>query len=196
MKKSLLVSIFCVFLMAVFAFTAIIVDSASAYPNMGSNCASCHDGSKSSSKAPAKSSSSSTKSSSSKTTSKTTSKATSQTKAKASVPTTRTITIKLKNQETKGYLVKNTALAPVRKTAALANVYAQWDKANKTITLKTKSATIVLTAGKDVAKVNDQQVKLSAPVRIVNGAAYAPVRFLGDKLGLHVVYQGKAVYVY
>lgn len=204
MKKTTLLSMFCVFLMAIFAFTVINVDSASAYPNMGNNCASCHDGSKApklggSDSAPAKEpakSGSSTKSSSSKTTiSKTTSKATSS-QSKTSAPAASTITIKLNNQDTKGYLVKNTTLAPVRKTAALANVYAQWDNASKTITLKTKSATIILTSGKDVAKVNDQEVKLNAAVKIVNGVAYAPVRFLADNLGLNVVFDGKVVNVY
>lgn len=65
----------------------------------------------------------------------------------------------------------------------------QYSAATKSVTIHNDSTTITLLIDNKTATVNDEQLELDAPVKLVKGRTMVPLRFVGERLGLNVQWE-------
>ncbi|MBQ6893818.1 MAG: copper amine oxidase N-terminal domain-containing protein, partial [Clostridia bacterium] len=82
-------------------------------------------------------------------------------------------------------------MLPVRFVAEAFGAEIGWDGTTSTATVKTADVEIRITIGADIAIVNGKEVKLDSPAFIENSRTYMPVRFVAEKLGATVDWNGE-----
>ncbi len=82
-------------------------------------------------------------------------------------------------------------MLPVRFVADNFGALVLWNGATSTATVKTDDVEIKIVIGSPVAFVNGEDVLLDSPAFIENGRTYLPVRFVADKLGATVEWDGQ-----
>lgn len=87
-------------------------------------------------------------------------------------------------------------LVPIRTLASL-HLEFLWDGQDKIATVKNKDGKYaVLRLNEPTARVNDQEVKLDAPITVVNGRVLVPLRFISEAFGFQVKYEAEQAAVY
>ena len=81
-------------------------------------------------------------------------------------------------------------MLPVRFVAENLGATVEWDGNTSTATLTAKDVKIEITIGATTAKVNGEAVELDSPAFIENSRTYLPVRFVAEKLGGTVTWDG------
>ncbi|MBE6679086.1 MAG: hypothetical protein E7598_01030 [Ruminococcaceae bacterium] len=81
-------------------------------------------------------------------------------------------------------------MLPVRFVADSFGAVVLWNGATSTATVKTDDVEIKIVINSPVAFVNGEDVLLDSPAFIENGRTYLPVRFVADKLGAKVEWDG------
>ena len=81
-------------------------------------------------------------------------------------------------------------MLPVRFVAENLGAKVEWNGATSTATLISEKATIEIVIGKSTAKVNGVETQLDSPAFIENSRTYLPVRFVAEKLGAKVEWNG------
>ena len=81
-------------------------------------------------------------------------------------------------------------MLPVRFVADSFGAVVLWNGATSTATVKTDDVEIKIVIGSPVAFVNGEDVLLDSPAFIENGRTYLPVRFVADKLGATIGWDG------
>jgi len=66
--------------------------------------------------------------------------------------------------------------------------FVNWEQTTKTVTINQNGSSMSLTNGKKTALVNGADVALDASVQIKNGRIMVPLRFIGENLGLQVLW--------
>jgi N-acetylmuramoyl-L-alanine amidase len=92
--------------------------------------------------------------------------------------------------------MNNSVLVPVRVISEELGYKVGWEHLTKTITISNKKQKIILTVEKKEALVNNKEVKLEVPAKIVNGTTIVPLRFVGESMGLEVGWDNKTKTVY
>ncbi len=82
-------------------------------------------------------------------------------------------------------------MLPVRFVAEKLGAFVTWDEATGTATILTEEVEIEITINKAEALVNGESVALDSPAFIENNRTYLPVRFIAEKLGATVTWDGE-----
>ncbi|MGN7762377.1 copper amine oxidase N-terminal domain-containing protein [Paenibacillus sp. 22594] len=85
-----------------------------------------------------------------------------------------------------GQVVSGRVLIPVKAIQSFNGVKMNWNSTTKQLKLQKGESTVLLTAGKSVALVNNKSVSLDVPVTIINGRTLVPIRFVSDALNYNV----------
>ncbi|HHV17475.1 MAG TPA: AMIN domain-containing protein [Thermoanaerobacterales bacterium] len=83
-------------------------------------------------------------------------------------------------------IVNGRTLAPVRVISEKLGAEVYWDNDNRLVQVITPSKTIILKIDDRKALVDEQEVLLDVPAKIVNDRTMVPLRFLGETLGAKV----------
>lgn len=111
--------------------------------------------------------------------------------------------VKLTIGEMKGYVngtahtldaapvIRNSrTMLPVRFVAENLGATVGWDGATSTVTVQSENVSMEIKIGASVAKVNGEEIALDAPAFIENSRTYLPVRFVAERLGASVNWDG------
>jgi len=79
-------------------------------------------------------------------------------------------------------------LVPVKQLSDTLGAQVKWDAAARTVTITRGESVVVLTAGQSQATVNGKRVDAGAAVTIIDGRAYASLRFINEALGSQAVW--------
>lgn len=85
-------------------------------------------------------------------------------------------------------IVTGSTMLPLRDMAEMFGATIDFDAATKEITLKLGKIKVVVTIDSKKAFVNDKEVYLNPPPKIVNAKTYIPVRFITESFGATVSY--------
>ena len=100
------------------------------------------------------------------------------------------ITVELNNKQIKfdnNPVEENgTILVQLRPIVEQLGLTVTWDVDTNTITLNNKTTKVLLKIGSNIAEVNDKEVTLACPVKIIGENTFIPVRFLSESLGAMV----------
>ena len=94
------------------------------------------------------------------------------------------------------FLLNNRTLVPVRVIAERLGADVQWDQSQMKVTIVRDQATLVLWIGSSDAMVNDRKVILDTEPIIRDGRTMVPVRFISERLGAQVNWDGTSRSVY
>ncbi|MEL7563926.1 MAG: stalk domain-containing protein [Dehalobacterium sp.] len=90
-------------------------------------------------------------------------------------------------------LIENgSTLVPMRSFFEALGAEIQWYGSSKTVVGKRGNVSVKLTINQKIAQVNDKDVTLSQPGKIINGSTFIPLRFVGEALGDKVAWDAKA----
>lgn len=87
-------------------------------------------------------------------------------------------------------------LVPMRAIFESLGASVRWNENTRTITGQKDTLQITLVVGSTSAKVNDIQVMLDVPAKIINGRTFVPVRFIAASLNCFVGWQEKTKTIY
>ena len=93
-------------------------------------------------------------------------------------------------QDVQPLMMSGHVMVPVRGIFEMMDVQMNWDEGAQTLTANQGPNNIRLTINSAYATVNDKQVYLDAPVRMVRGRTMVPLRFLSESLGATVDWVG------
>lgn len=82
-------------------------------------------------------------------------------------------------------------LVPMRPFFEALGAEIQWDGPSKTVMGKRGNIVVELTINQKVAQVNNKDVSLSQPGKIINGSTFIPLRFVGEALGDLVIWDAQ-----
>lgn len=85
-----------------------------------------------------------------------------------------------------------TTLVPMRAIFEAMGASVEWNNDTKTVTSKKGNITVVLTLDKDTAMVNDKEISLAVPAKLVNGNTMVPLRFVSESMGAEVNWDGES----
>ncbi|MFB9324705.1 copper amine oxidase N-terminal domain-containing protein [Paenibacillus aurantiacus] len=86
---------------------------------------------------------------------------------------------------------KGRTLVPIRALASL-DLEFLWDGRDKIATVKNKDGKYaMLRLDETMARVNGQEVKLDAPVTVIQGRVFVPLRFISEAFGFQVQYDAE-----
>jgi len=88
-------------------------------------------------------------------------------------------------------IIRNSrTMLPVRFVAESLGATVGWDGATSTVTVTGAGVQLEIKIGAATAKVNGEEVALDSPAFIENSRTYLPVRFVAEKLGATVAWEG------
>ncbi|MED5017547.1 family 10 glycosylhydrolase [Paenibacillus chibensis] len=98
------------------------------------------------------------------------------------------------NSDVAPYIIPkvNVTMVPLRVISEGLGASVNWEQASKTVSINGSGSSLALTSGKKTALVNGSAVALDASVDIKNGRIMVPLRFVGENLGLQVVWNQAA----
>ena len=83
-------------------------------------------------------------------------------------------------------LINDRTMVPLRGIFETLGADVGWDDPTQTVTAKKGEITITLQIENKIAKVNDKEVELDVPAKLVNERTMVPVRFVSESLGCKV----------
>ncbi|GAB6990437.1 family 10 glycosylhydrolase [Paenibacillus pini] len=86
----------------------------------------------------------------------------------------------------------NVTMVPLRVISEGLGASVRWTQSTRTVAIDKDGASLTLTNGKTTALVNGTSIKLDASVQIKNGRVMVPLRFVGEQLGLEVIWNQTA----
>lgn len=85
-----------------------------------------------------------------------------------------------------------TTLVPMRAIFETMGASVDWDNETKTVTSVKDNTTIKLTLDSTSAIVNDKEISLAVPAKLINGNTMVPLRFVSESLGAEVKWDGES----
>ncbi|MCQ6562869.1 copper amine oxidase N-terminal domain-containing protein [Paenibacillus mendelii] len=95
-------------------------------------------------------------------------------------------------QKTSPFIENDTVYLPVRDIGELLGTIVFWNSSAKMVTMTYPELIVKLNNGSTIETVNGKEMKLSAPMRIVNERIYIPLRFFSEAIGADVKWNGSA----
>lgn len=92
-----------------------------------------------------------------------------------------------------GKIINDRTMLPCRSLFETLGSKVSYDEKSKVVTAKQGENTIILTIGKDIAKVNGKEVKLDSPAVIIENKTYVPARFVAESFGYKVKYEKQGI---
>ncbi|MEY8320879.1 copper amine oxidase N-terminal domain-containing protein [Lachnospiraceae bacterium 46-61] len=86
------------------------------------------------------------------------------------------------------FLENGITMIPMRAIAEKMGAEVLWSPSTKITTIKRGQDTLEIPVGGTIAKKNGQDILLDMPAKVVNGRVFVPLRFVGEQLGLNVVW--------
>jgi len=83
------------------------------------------------------------------------------------------------------YIENNTALIPIRAIAEGLNCDVDWDGETQTLRIKGHKE-ILLTINSDIAVVDNKNISLDLPAKLINGRTFVPLKFVSENLDAKV----------
>lgn len=109
------------------------------------------------------------------------------------------ITIELDGSALKGdvdpYIVSNVTMVPLGLISQGLGANVSWNQSTKTVTITKDGKVLKLVNGKQTAWVDGVSVKLDMSVQIKQGRIMVPLRFVGEELGLQVIWNQAARHI-
>lgn len=94
------------------------------------------------------------------------------------------------------YIQNQRTFVPIRFIGEALNATSiKWDSSSKTATLVFNQKEIKLPVGSRYVTVNGKQYKMDAPINLVRGRTFVPVRFISETLGYNVKWANSSVYI-
>lgn len=90
--------------------------------------------------------------------------------------------------DTSPFLENGTTMVPMRAIAEKIGAEVLWSHSSKVATVKRGDDILEIPAGGTIAKRNEKEIPLDMPAKVVNGRVFVPLRFVGEQLGLNVVW--------
>lgn len=90
------------------------------------------------------------------------------------------------------YVMEGNSLVPYKSFAGQLGAEIVWDAAAKKVIVRKGSVVAEFTHNAKHVRVNGVEAKLDAPVQIIDGTTYGPVRFLAELFGYKVGYDAKS----
>ncbi|MDO8686140.1 MAG: N-acetylmuramoyl-L-alanine amidase family protein [Clostridiales bacterium] len=87
-------------------------------------------------------------------------------------------------------IINSRTLVPARAVFEKLGAVVTWDSKKRKVLVELGEKSVLLTIDDDIAFVNDQEVKLDVPAKIINGRTMIPLRFVGEQLNLAVGWNG------
>ncbi len=87
-------------------------------------------------------------------------------------------------------IVDDRTLVPVREVFELLGGNVSWDATSRTVSITLDDIEVKLIIDNLTATVNGEEVKLDVPAKIINDKTMVPVRFVSEKCGLNVEWDG------
>ncbi|MED5018047.1 copper amine oxidase N-terminal domain-containing protein [Paenibacillus chibensis] len=84
------------------------------------------------------------------------------------------------------FMERGSVYLPLRDIGELLGTIVYWDASSKTVSMTYPERVIKVKPGAAEAEVNGKKIKLTAPVKIVNGRVYVPLRFFSEAIGAGV----------
>ena len=81
-------------------------------------------------------------------------------------------------------------LVPSREVFQPMGAQVEWDAINKKVIVKYKSDIMILTVNNQTVNLNGEEILIDVPPKIVNDKVMIPVRFISEKLGFNVDWDG------
>lgn len=92
--------------------------------------------------------------------------------------------------DTEPIIENGRTLVPFRALLEKLGATVEWNEETKLVTATKDDVVIKLTVGSDIAYVNDKEIKLDVPARIIEDRTLIPLRFFAENLNHKVVYYG------
>ena len=90
--------------------------------------------------------------------------------------------------DTPPFLENGITMVPMRAIAEKIGAEVSWSASAKIATVKRGQDILTIPAGGNIAKRNEQDIVLDMPAKVVDGRVFVPLRFVGEQLGLNVVW--------
>lgn len=90
--------------------------------------------------------------------------------------------------DTPPFLENGITMVPMRAIAEKIGAEVSWSASAKIATVKRGQDILEIPAGGNIAKRNEQDIVLDMPAKVVDGRVFVPLRFVGEQLGLNVVW--------
>ncbi|MBM7866328.1 DUF4163 domain-containing protein [Heliobacterium gestii] len=85
-----------------------------------------------------------------------------------------------------GRIIDRQTFVPLREIGEKMNCAVDWDEASQSVTFTKGDKVLHLQIGNHDVTVNDHEIVLPSPSRVIDGRAYGPLRFIAENLGLQV----------
>ncbi|MDR7871372.1 MAG: copper amine oxidase N-terminal domain-containing protein [Tissierellaceae bacterium] len=87
-------------------------------------------------------------------------------------------------------IIEGRTLVPLRAIFEVLGAEVEWDGKNQIITGKREDTTVKLQIDNSIAQVNNEEITLDVPAKLVSGRTLVPVRFISESLGADVNWDG------
>ena len=113
--------------------------------------------------------------------------------AAAVAPAAKKITLKVNGNsyvtEAAPFISQNSVYMPLREVGELLGALVSWDAAAKTVTMSYPEHLVTLKVGSPEAINNGKAIKLNAPLQVIKGHVYVPLRFFSESIGASVTWK-------
>ncbi|MDQ0194927.1 stalk domain-containing protein [Paenibacillus wynnii] len=99
---------------------------------------------------------------------------------------------KVVNLSKKPVTINNVNYVPLRGVFEQLGVSIQWDQSSATVTASKGAQTMEYTLGNSYARINNIEMVMSSPSRIIEGSVMVPLRFVGEAFGAKVIWNATA----
>ncbi len=84
------------------------------------------------------------------------------------------------------YLENDRTFIPIRAVSENLDAFVTWNEETQTVKIYADDYTLKLVVGSDIAYKDGEEVRLDAPVRVVDGRTMVPLRFIAEAFGAEV----------
>ncbi len=86
------------------------------------------------------------------------------------------------------FLKKDTAMVPLRAIAEKIGAQVLWSPSSEVVTINHQDQSISVAVNGTIAQKNGESISMDVAAEIVNDRVFVPLRFVGEELGLNVVW--------
>ena len=105
--------------------------------------------------------------------------------------------LRIAENDTKPFIEEGRTLVPMRAIFEALGATVEWDDTTKTVTSHDKNDnTVTLQVGSDTMKINNTDLKLDVPAKVIDGRTVVPVRAVAESLNADVKWDNETRTIY